>query len=195
MSVLLPLLLAATVATTPPTHTAASPAGSRVDGAVTVTLAAQPEKALLFEVLVPASLHDTWTAMTTSDGLTTWLTPQAKVDLRPGGDWLAMWGANVAPGGGTIVAFEPEQSITIRAMAPESFPTVRRERTVALFSFSAVDAHTTRVTLRQTGWKQGEEWDKAYTYLARGNAMLLNALRQRFVTGPTDWAAAMKSAK
>lgn len=32
-----------------------------------------------------------------------------------------------------------------------------------------------------------EEWDKAYAYLAEGNAMLLNMLRQRFADGPTDW--------
>jgi uncharacterized protein YndB with AHSA1/START domain len=193
MSLLLPLILAATVATAPPTPTSAP--NPHVDGAVTVTTVSTPEKALVFEVLVPASLHDSWTAVTTAEGVTTWLTPQAKVDLRPGGDWLAMWGGNVAPGGGTIVSFQPERSITIRAMAPESFPTVRRERTTAVFSFAAVDANTTRVTLRQTGWKKGEEWDKAYAYLARGNAMLLNALRERFVKGPTDWAAAMKSGK
>jgi len=193
MSLLLPLILAATVATAPPP--AADTPNPHVDGAVTVTTVSAPEKALVFEVLLPANLHDSWNAVTTAEGITTWLTPQAKVDLRPGGDWLAMWGNNVAPGGGTIVSFVPEKSITLKAMAPESFPTVRRERTTAVFTFTPVDANTTRVTLRQTGWKKGEEWDKAYAYLARGNAMLLNALRQRFVSGPTDWAARMKSSK
>jgi uncharacterized protein YndB with AHSA1/START domain len=185
MNLLFPLLLTGMVASAPvPTH---------IDRAVTVTMTAEPEKALLFDVIVPASLDDTWTAMTTSAGLITWLTPQAKVDLRPRGDWLAMWGGNVAPGGGTITEFEPLKSITIRAMAPEQFPTVRRERTTALFTLTPIDAKSTKVTLRQTGWKQGEEWDKAYAYLASGNAMLLNALRQRFITGPVDWAAAMKA--
>jgi len=31
----------------------------------------------------------------------------------------------------------------------------------------------TKVTLMQTGWKQGKEWDEAYEYLAGGNAQLL----------------------
>jgi uncharacterized protein YndB with AHSA1/START domain len=188
MNLLFPLILTGLVAS-------ATPASAHVEGAVTVTRAAKPEKALVFEVVVPASLEDTWTAMTTSDGLITWLTPQAKVDLRPGGDWLAMWGANVAPGGGTITEFEPRKSITIRAMAPEQFPTVRQERTTAVFTFTAVDPTSTKVTLRQTGWKQGDEWDRAYAYLASGNAMLLNALRQRFITGPVDWEAAMKASR
>lgn len=34
----------------------------------------------------------------------------------------------------------------------------------------------------------GEEWDKAYEYLASGNAQMLGALRQSFVSGPLDWA-------
>jgi hypothetical protein len=42
--------------------------------------------------------------------------------------------------------------------------------------------------LKQTGWKQGEEWDKAYEYLASGNAQLLATLQRRFEQGPIDWA-------
>jgi hypothetical protein len=44
----------------------------------------------------------------------------------------------------------------------------------------------TRVHLTQTGWKQGEEWDRPYDYPGSGNAQLLEALRQRFITGPID---------
>jgi hypothetical protein len=57
---------------------------------------------------------------------------------------------------------------------------------------ASIDAHTTRVTLTQTGWKDGEEWDKAFNYLAQGNAMLLNGLRSRFINGPVDWKALME---
>ncbi len=71
-------------------------------------------------------------------------------------------------------------------MAPEQFPHVRAERTMAKFEFIA-DGSSTTVKLTQTGWKTGEEWDKAYEYLASGNAQLLETLRQRFVSGPVDW--------
>jgi len=43
------------------------------------------------------------------------------------------------------------------------------------------------VVLTQTGWKQGDEWDRAYDYLSRGNAMLLTNLYKRFVSGPVTW--------
>jgi hypothetical protein len=44
------------------------------------------------------------------------------------------------------------------------------------------------VTLPPTGWKDGDEWTKAYEYLAVGNAQLLASLHHRFVYGPTDWS-------
>lgn len=146
-----------------------------------------PEKALRFEVVVPASLDDVWTAFTTKDGLQTWLWKEVRVDLRPGGDWIVQY-TPTATGGGTIVSVAPRSEIVMRALAPETFPAVRAARTTATFSFASAGPSATRVTLRQTGWQAGAEWDAAYDYLARGNAQLLTQLRERFVSGPVDWS-------
>jgi uncharacterized protein YndB with AHSA1/START domain len=170
----------------------AADAQSTQNGAVTVTETALPEKRLDFEVTVPAPIDKVWTALTTSDGLKTWLWQDCRVDLRPGGDWLVNYPGG-STGGGTITAFEAPSRIEIAAMAPEQFPTVRRERTRAVFTLkAAADGKSTLVELAQTGWKSGDEWDKAYAYLADGNAELLNNLRQRFISGPFDWAAILK---
>jgi uncharacterized protein YndB with AHSA1/START domain len=153
---------------------------------VSVVKQATPEKALIFEVTIPAPRAAVWQAFTTSAGLSTWLTPGAVVDLRKGGEWTAHFPGG-STGGGTILSFVPEQEITIAAMAPEQFPTVRAERTTARFEF-LVKGTSTEVRLTQTGWRTGEEWEKAYDYLARGNAQMLETLLRRFVTGPIDWA-------
>jgi uncharacterized protein YndB with AHSA1/START domain len=158
---------------------------ARAAGPVTVTKMAGPEKALRFEVIVLGSLDQVWTAFTTSDGLATWLWRDVRVDARPGGDWLAIFPGST--GGGTIVSIAPKQQLVIAALAPDRFPTVRQERTRATFEFAAVTAESTSVTLVQTGWKSGDEWDAAYEYLAGGNAELLNQLYQRFMTGPIAW--------
>ena len=163
---------------------------------VKVVKQAAPEKALLFEVSIPASRAAVWQAFSTSDGLSTWLTPGAVVDLRKGGEWTAHFPGGKT-GGGTILSFIPEQEMVLSAMAPEQFPTVRAQRTTARFEFLA-NGDATLVRLTQTGWKTGEEWDKAYDYLAEGNPQLLAALRQRFISGPIDWEKAWgipKSAK
>jgi uncharacterized protein YndB with AHSA1/START domain len=153
---------------------------------VSVVRQQTPEKALIFEVKVPASRTAVWEAFTTSPGLSTWLTPGALVDLRKGGEWTAHFPGGKT-GGGTIVDFTPLQELVVAAMAPEQFPTVRAERTTARFQL--IDqGNSTLVRLVQTGWKTGEEWDKAYEYLAKGNAQLLETLLRRFVSGPIDWA-------
>jgi len=162
---------------------------------VTVTRTAAPEKRLDFEVTVPATVEQVWEALSTSKGLSTWLFPNAVVDLRPGGDWIVKFPGG-STGGGTIIAFVPQQKLEIAALAPDQFPTVRRERTHATFELRAApDGKSTVVHLAQTGWKSGEEWDKAYDYLAGGNAELLESLRQRFVSGPFDWDAMFKQAQ
>jgi uncharacterized protein YndB with AHSA1/START domain len=160
---------------------------------VKVVKQSTPEKALILEVTVPAPRAAVWEAFTTSPGLSTWLTPGAVVDLRKGGEWTAHFPGGKT-GGGTILSFVPEREMILSAMAPEQFPTVRAERTTVKFQFVA-DGKSTMVRMVQTGWKTGEEWDKAYDYLAQGNAQLLDTLRRRFVSGPIDWEREWGGAK
>ena len=95
-----------------------------------------PPHELVIQVEVPAPLHAVWQAFTTSDGLSTWLTPDAVVDLRAGGEWTAHFPGG-STGGGTIVSFVPEKEIVISALAPDQFPHVRAERTRAVFQSRA----------------------------------------------------------
>jgi uncharacterized protein YndB with AHSA1/START domain len=160
--------------------------------ALTIPTCAQPpaksvtsDRVLVIELTIPAGRAAVWQAFTTSEGLSTWLTPGAVVDLRPGGEWTAHFPGG-STGGGTILSFIPEQEIVINALAPDKFPTVRAARTRAAFTFTA-HGNSTIVRLTQTGWQSGPEWDAAYEYLASGNAQLLATLHRRFVSGPLDW--------
>ncbi|MEP6769702.1 MAG: SRPBCC domain-containing protein [Acidobacteriota bacterium] len=164
----------------------AAPATTFTQGAVKVTETRTPAKRLDFEVVVPATIEQVWTAFTTSEGLTTWLAPSAKVRMELGGEWQVSFGSG-APAGGNILSWLPMEMLSVNAMAPEWFPAVRRHRTIAVFRFEPVGEKQTRVRLAQIGWKDGEEWDKAFDYLGKGNAELLNMLHHRFTAGPTDW--------
>jgi uncharacterized protein YndB with AHSA1/START domain len=148
-------------------------------------VAATPEKVLMLEVTIPAPRSEVWRAFTTSEGLSTWLTPGAVVDLRPGGEWTAHFPGG-SSGGGTIQSFVSQEELVISALAPDKFPTVRAQRTTVRFHFEA-QSNSTLVQLTQTGWKDGDEWDRAYEYLTVGNAQLLATLHRRFVGGPIDW--------
>ena len=144
-----------------------------------------PPQQFVIEVEVSAPLGEVWHAFATSEGLSTWLFPNATVDLKPGGDWIVRFPGG-STGGGRIVSFVPEKELVIAAMAPEKFPTVRAERTRAVFTFEP-RGNATVVRLTQSGWKSGDEWTKAYEYLVAGNAQLMATLHKRFVEGPTDW--------
>ena len=147
--------------------------------------AGTPPRQFAIEVEVPAPVGEVWHAFSTSEGLSTWLFPNATVDLKPGGDWLVHFPSGNT-GGGTIVSFLPEKELVIAALAPEKFPTVRAERTRAVFTFEP-HGNSTIVRLTQSGWKSGDEWTKAYEYLVAGNAQLMATLHKRFVEGPVDW--------
>ena len=154
---------------------------------VRVTKVPAPEKALVFQITLPASLDEVWTAFTTTQGLSTWLAPDVFVDLRKGGEWTVHFPGG-ATGGGSIVDFKPKSEVVMRAMTPPQFPHVAAERTLAIWQFRAAGPKATELMLRQTGWKEGEEWDKAYEYLATGNAQLLETLYRRLKDGPIDWS-------
>ena len=111
--------------------------------AVKVIRQSEPQKALIIELAIPASQHEVWKAFTTSDGLSTWLTPGAVVDLRNGGEWTAHYPGGHT-GGGTILSFMPEKELTLSALAPEQFPQVRAQRTNARFEFIS-EGSSTRV--------------------------------------------------
>jgi uncharacterized protein YndB with AHSA1/START domain len=153
-------------------------------GSMRAAVPAASDKVLVLEVTVPAPVGEVWKAFVTSDGLSTWLTPGAVVDLREGGEWTAHFPGG-STGGGTILSFVPEKELVISALAPDKFPTVRATRTKARFQFET-KGDSTIVRLTQTGWKDGAEWVKAYEYLTVGNAQLLATLHHRFVNGPID---------
>jgi uncharacterized protein YndB with AHSA1/START domain len=147
--------------------------------------ASAPPQQFVIEVEVPGPVGEVWHTFATSEGLSTWLFPNATVNLKPGGDWLVRFPGG-STGGGTIVSFVPEKELVIAAMAPDKFPTVRAERTRAVFTFEP-RGNATVVRLTQSGWKSGDEWTKAYEYLVAGNAQLMASLHKRFVEGPVDW--------
>jgi uncharacterized protein YndB with AHSA1/START domain len=143
-------------------------------------------RALRIEITVPAPRAEVWKAFSTSEGLSTWLAPNSNVELKPGGEWMVHFPGG-STGGGNIVSFVPGKEIVIKALAPDQFPTVRAQRTTARFELED-RGNATLVRLTQTGWQEGNEWDRAYEYLTAGNAQLMATLHRRFATGPIDWS-------
>lgn len=150
------------------------------------------ERALDKEIVLAASLDAAWNAWTTREGITSFFAPDAVIDARVGGPFQIHINPLAAPGERgaddmRFMAIDPKKMISFDWNAPPSLPLARSQRTFVVVRFFAVDDKTTRVTLHHTGWGEGGEWDKAYTYFDRAWGNVLGSLKKRFDTGPVDW--------
>lgn len=159
-----------------------------LQGAVQVTASDGPGRFAAFELIVPASLDEVWRVLSTSDGLAEWAGPAAFVDLRRDGQWDVYFKPDAPPGQrgseNRLIGFVPERLLLIEAGAPPQFPTVKAEKTLAIFEIEPLNATHTRVRMTQTGWKNGAEWDAAFSYLLDANATWLGWLHARFAEDP-----------
>ena len=155
------------------------------------------ERAIDREVVVRATLGEAWAAWTTREGITSFFAPAAVIDARVGGAFQIHFDPG-APAGSRgaddmrFMALQPKKMLSFDWNAPPSLPEARQQRTFVVVRFSPVDAQNTRVTLHHTGWGDGGEWDKAYTYFDRAWTQVMASLKKRFESGPQDWSDWLK---
>jgi uncharacterized protein YndB with AHSA1/START domain len=151
------------------------------------------ERAIEREVVVPATLDQTWAAWTTREGIVSFFSPGAEVDARVGGAFHIFMDPGAAPGERgaddmRYMALQPKKMISFDWNAPPSLPEARAQRTFVIVRFEPVSEKETRVTLHHTGWGTGGQWDQTYAYFDKAWPRVLENLRKRFESGPMDWA-------
>lgn len=189
--------LLATAFVAAPAHGAAIQTDAAADsvwvaGGVAVRMHDGPDRRVEWELFVPASVDAVWRAWTAPQEMVKWAGPAAEVDLRPGGTWEVHFNPERPAGqrgsdANRIVSIVAHRELHIEAGAPLDFPTVRAEKTDFVVRLEPAGFGHTRVVAVQSGWKDGEEWDRAFRYLAGANAEWLGWLEQRFVHGPLEW--------
>lgn len=171
--------------------------GAAQVGDVTVgkTVEADATTTMVHEVLVDATPAEVWAAISTAEGWMTWAVPVARIvdgdaDLiessydpasEPGGpDTIQQrFGERIA---GKRLAFR-----TVKA--PAGFPHWDEYRQVgSVFEIEAAGGQT-RVRLTSRGYPGSDGGRALVGFFEGGNALALGNLRQRFATGPIDWAA------
>lgn len=142
---------------------------------------------IVTEGVIDAPVAEVWNAWATSEGLASWLAPQADIDLRVDG----LMRANYDPKGtlgdaGTIenriLSFEPERMLSIRvAKAPESFPFKAKvgEMWTVLY-FQPAETNKTALRIVGLGFSADEESKRMREFFQQGNAFTLEQLRKHF---------------
>ena len=151
------------------------------------------ERAIDKVVVVNAAVDQVWDAWTTRDGIRSFFAPEAVVEPRVGGKFEIQMNPYAPPGERgaddmRYMALQPKAMLSFDWNAPPSLPEARKQRTFVVVRMAAVTDQQTRVTLHHTGWGEGGEWDKAYTYFDRAWGRVLANLQQRFDGQPVDWA-------
>ena len=165
-----------------------------VSFALALSCAGAAERAIEKEVLINATVDQAWEAWTTRAGIVSFLAPDARVDAWVGGAFQIYFDPGAAAGmkGADemrFLALQPKKMISFDWNAPPSLPEARTQRTFVVVRLIPAGDSTTRVTLHHTGWGDGGEWDKAFSYFDRSWGGVLANLKQRFESGPRDWTA------
>jgi uncharacterized protein YndB with AHSA1/START domain len=162
--------------------------------------AAAAERAIDKSIDVPATLDQAWDAWTTREGITGFFAPDAKIEPRVGGAFQIYIDPG-APAGSKgaddtrFLAVQPKKMISFDWNAPPHLPEARAQRTFVVVRFEPLADRTTRVTLHHTGWGDGGDWDKVYTYFDSVWGNVLANLKKRFEQGPQDWTAWLAALK
>lgn len=168
--------------------------------AMTALDAAAQDRTIVKTVTVKAPVEAAWKAWTTTEGVTAFFAPSARVDARPGGAFEIHFNPFAKPGlkgadDMVFLALQEPRMLSFTWNAPPHLPEVRGQRTSVTVRLKDAGDGTTQVRLVHGGWGEGGQWDKAYEYFDGAWGRVLANLEKRFAEGPIDWAPYLKRVK
>lgn len=154
------------------------------------------ERVLRHEVIVDATLEEVWEALTTAEGLKSFMAPTVDVELKTGGRFESNYkrGSKIGDPGtihNIVLSYVPMEMFAIKVGLTEQFPPEPREAGTlfSVLTFKQLGPKRVEVTESMVGWKQGPEWDQTYGFFDQANAYTLGQLCKRFAVGPREWVA------
>ncbi len=154
-------------------------------------------RTLEWNAQIDAPLAQVWDAFTTEEGIESWMTPLAEVDLRVGGSIQTNYNPQGTIGDETtivhrILSLEPQRMLSSRVeKAPAGFPHAKVvEQAWGVWYFEPLGVNRTHIRLVSAGWGSGPDWDAAETFFQAGNEWTLNKLKEKFASTAGDAASA-----
>jgi len=152
----------------------------------------QADKVLYKEITVPAVLEEVWKCWTTTTGVESFFSPNAKIELSPGGPYEVYFSMD-APEGQRgselcrVLSYLPMQMLSFEWNAPPQFGELRFIHTRVIILFDELESGDVRIRFYHIGWGKGEKWDKVYDYFDKAWGYVLSNLEKRFNEGPIKW--------
>jgi len=147
------------------------------DSVVNTSFTDNSERFLRFEMVVDKPVKETWKLFSTAEGMKTWAAPVVKMDLRVGGVVQTNYDSTAKIGDkGTITLpianYIPNEMITFKVELNDVFSKKCREEDQNLqevILLEPVGENQTKIISTMSGWGEGKEWDKTYSFFQEGN--------------------------
>jgi uncharacterized protein YndB with AHSA1/START domain/uncharacterized protein YciI len=145
----------------------------------------QVDDELRKQTVVAADIDQVWHAWTTTDGVKSFFSPEANVELRIGGPYEIYFNMQ-APYGQRgsedchVLGFLPKRMLSFEWNAPPQFGELRNQHTQVVLMFEPIGDKQVRVSLTQVGWGRGEDWKQLFGYFDRAWWMVLENLKESF---------------
>jgi uncharacterized protein YndB with AHSA1/START domain len=152
-----------------------------------------PDRAIRLEIVVNAPVEKVWRAWTTRDGITAFFAPDCNIDLRVLGKYDILFRPSAPLGlrgaeDNLILAIQEGKMFSFTWDAPPQFPNIRKQRTSVIVRFSPIGPGKTKLLFTQSGWGEGEEWDKVHDYfVVAWREVVLPFLKYSLEVGPINW--------
>ena len=147
------------------------------------------DKAIVKEATVTASLDDVWMAWTTTGGVESFFSPNAKVELRVGGPYEIYFDMS-APYGSRgsefcrVLSYLPKKMLSFEWNAPPSLGELRDIHTIVVLQFEQLPDNNVKVTLNHHGWGEGEDWQAVYDYFDKAWGSVMSNFEKSFESAP-----------
>jgi uncharacterized protein YndB with AHSA1/START domain len=136
--------------------------------------------------VINAPVAEVWKAWTTPEGIESFFAPKAaKVEPWAGGAFELWFGVTLPEGsrgseGCKVHSVKPMEQFVFEWNAPPTIPTIRPLRTLVYLDFKSLPDNRTEITLRNFGYGEGEEWQKAKAYFVQVWPAVMAGLEKRF---------------
>ncbi len=119
--------------------------------------------------LVDVPVSTAYNDWTTAKGLNSFLTQEADINLRPGGDYSLTLRYRVQemdnfPTNGKILSLQANKMIATSWDVPVQYAAVAEQQTFVQIWFDPVGPNRTLIRVEQHGFGTGQAWDNVYEY-------------------------------
>ncbi len=152
-------------------------------------------RTLTHSAIIHVPVEEVFAHFTTAEGIVrAWGVAKARVDFRVGGEFRTAYEEETDIDSrnaivNTILSFEPNRMISIKATAPIGSPDWLElvcAETHSVITFEPVSPVATRLTITGIGYGEGEMWDEAYAFFDKGNQWTLDHMKAQLESGEVE---------